>query len=93
MNIRRKYEQDPNYEMSSNDGKDYSLILYNDDVHDFNYVINSLMEVCKHDAVQAEQCTYLVHYHGNCQIKTGKYNQLCDIKNKLVKKGLTVEMI
>ena len=51
------------------------------------------MEVCKHDAVQAEQCTYLVHYHGNCQIKTGKYNQLCDIKNKLVKKGLTVEMI
>ena len=93
MDIRRKYEQDPNYEMSSNDGKDYSLILYNDDVHDFSYVINSLIEVCKHDPVQAEQCTYLVHYHGSCQVKTGKYAQISQIKNNLTEKGLTVEML
>jgi ATP-dependent Clp protease adaptor protein ClpS len=93
MNIRRKYEEDSNYEMSSNDGKDYSLVLYNDDVHDFNYVINSLIEICNHEAVQAEQCTYLVHYRGNCQIKTGKFNQLYQIKTRLIEKGLTVEMI
>lgn len=93
MNIRRQYEQDPNYEMSSNDGKDYSLILYNDDVHDFNYVIDSLIDICKHDPVQAEQCTYLVHYTGKCQIKAGKFDQLRIIKNKLLDKGLTVEMI
>jgi len=93
MNIRRKYEQDPNYEMSSNDGKDYSLILYNDDIHDFNYVISSLIEICNHDEIQAEQCTYLVHYSGNCQIKRGKHNQLNQIKNELIEKGLTVEMI
>jgi len=93
MNIRRKYEEDPNYEMSSNDGKDYSLILYNDDIHDFNFVINSLIEICNHDEIQAEQCTYLVHYSGNCQIKRGKHNQLNRIKNELIEKGLTVEMI
>lgn len=93
MNIKRQYEQDPNYEMSSNDGKDYSLILYNDDVHDFNYVINSLIEICRHDPVQAEQCTYLVHYTGKCQIKSGKYDQLRAIKDKLLSKGLTVEII
>jgi ATP-dependent Clp protease adaptor protein ClpS len=79
--------------MSSNDGKDYSLILYNDEVHDFNYVINSLIEICRHDEIQAEQCTYLVHYRGNCQIKRGKHNQLNQIKNQLIEKGLTVEMI
>lgn len=93
MDIKRQYEQDPNYELSSNDGKDYSLILYNDDVHDFNYVINSLIEICKHEPLQAEQCTYLVHYTGKCQVKVGKFDQLRIIKEKMLNKGLTVEMI
>ncbi|MGE0089154.1 MAG: ATP-dependent Clp protease adaptor ClpS [Bacteroidales bacterium] len=93
MNIRRKYEEDSNYEMSPNDGKDYSLILFNDDLHDFNYVISSLIEVCKHDEIQAEQCTYLVHYSGKCQIKKGKFNQLNHIKKSLLEKGLTVELM
>ncbi|OFX25979.1 MAG: hypothetical protein A2041_05190 [Bacteroidetes bacterium GWA2_31_9b] len=93
MNSKRKFENDPNLEMGSNDGKDYSLVLYNDDVHDFDYVINSLIDVCSHDSVQAEQCTYLVHYCGLCDIKTGKYDRLITIKNKLEKKGLTVSII
>ncbi|HAN18545.1 MAG: hypothetical protein A2X13_14065 [Bacteroidetes bacterium GWC2_33_15] len=92
MNSKRKFENDPNLEMGSNDGKDYSLILHNDDVNDFEHVINSLIDVCSHDSVQAEQCAYLVHYCGSCDIKTGKYDGLLTMKNKLAKKGLTVSI-
>ena len=41
--------------------KEKTLILYNDDVNTFDYVIDSLVEVCDHDVVQAEPCAYLVH--------------------------------
>ena len=33
-----------------------SLVLYNDDINTFEHVIKSLVEVCGHDSVQAEQC-------------------------------------
>lgn len=32
-----------------------ALILYNDDVNTFDFVTESLIKVCKHDAIQAEQ--------------------------------------
>ncbi|MFN4929813.1 MAG: ATP-dependent Clp protease adaptor ClpS, partial [Bacteroidota bacterium] len=51
--------------------KEKTLILYNDDVNTFDYVIDSLVEVCDHDVVQAEQCAYLVHYTGKCEVKNG----------------------
>lgn len=92
MNSKRKFEKNPNLHENPHDGKDYSLILHNDDVHDFIYVIDSLIEVCNHNSVQAEQCTYLVHYRGKCEIKVGKYNQLKEMYNELLNKGLTVSI-
>jgi len=88
MSSKRKFEKDPNLEENPNDGKDYSLILHNDDVHDFVYVIDSLIEICDHDSVQAEQCTFLVHYKGECEVKTGKYYQLKEMYDGLLDKGL-----
>ena len=40
----------------------YTHILHNDYNH-FDYVIDSLVEVCKHDRLQAEQCTLIAHYN------------------------------
>ena len=40
----------------SNVDKERTLILFNDDFNTFDYVIDSLVEVCNHDVVQAEQC-------------------------------------
>jgi ATP-dependent Clp protease adaptor protein ClpS. len=42
-----------------------SLILYNDDINTFDHVIKSLVEVCGHDSVQAEQCAMIVHFKGS----------------------------
>ena len=50
----------------------YSLVLYNDDVNTFDHVINCLIRICQHDVVQAEQCAWLVHNRGKCNIKSGK---------------------
>jgi len=68
--------------------KDRYLILHNDDVHSFDFVINSLMEVCEMDATQAEQCTFLVHYKGKCDIKKGSYNNLKPYREGLTDRGL-----
>ena len=38
------------------------IVLHNDDVNTFDHVIETLIRVCKHDALQAEQCALLVHY-------------------------------
>jgi len=92
MNSKRKFEKNPNLESDPNEGGNYSLFLENDDVHDFVYVIDALIEVCDHDLVQAEQCTYLVHYKGGCEVKNGKYEQLKEMFNRLLDKGLTVSI-
>ena len=53
-----------------------SLVLWNDDVHTFDYVIKALVDICRHTAEQAEQCAILVHCHGRCTIKHGSYSDL-----------------
>lgn len=92
MNRKNDFEENSNIKNSPSSGKDYILILHNDDVHDFDYVIESLIEICDHDTVQAEQCTYLVHYKGSCDIKKGKYDYLKLMYDQLAEKGLTVSL-
>ena len=66
------------------------LTLHNDDLHTFEYVIESLIEVCDHNMEQAEQCTYLIHYRGKCDVKKGSYDFLSPFKKELSRRGLTV---
>jgi ATP-dependent Clp protease adaptor protein ClpS len=70
----------------------FQLILYNDDFNTFDFVIESLIKVCKHDPVQAEQCTYLVHYKGKCSVKRGSYEALEPMCTALLERGLTAEI-
>ncbi len=69
-------------------GEGRFLVLHNDDFHTFDFVIDSLVEICNMDLVQAEQCTYLVHYKGKCDIKKGSYEYLKPFKDGLIEKGL-----
>ena len=69
-------------------GEKKFLILHNDDVHSFDYVIDTLIEVCELEVVQAEQCTYLVHYKGKCDVKKGSVNYLKPYKQGLIDRGL-----
>lgn len=68
------------------------VVLYNDHVNTFDYVIDMLMKVCKHEALQAEQCAMLVHYKGRCVVKKGSLDKMKSIFTKLSDSGLTVEI-
>lgn len=73
--------------------KGCSLIVWNDDVNTFDWVIQTLMEVCGHSPEQAQQCTLLIHYKGKCAVKSGSYDDLkpkCDAITER-KIGATIE--
>ncbi len=71
---------------------DRQIVLYNDDFNTFDFVIQSLIKVCKHDPIQAEQCTYLIHYKGKCSVKRGSYEELEAMCTALLERGLTAEI-
>ena len=71
----------------------HEIILYNDDVNTFDFVIDSLIDVCDHTLEQAEQCTILVHYKGKCAVKTGEYEDLEPRCSKLLELGLSAEIV
>lgn len=68
------------------------LIVYNDDFNTFDFVIESLIKVCKHEVEQATQCTYLIHYKGKCQVKRGEYKDLEFMCTALLDRGITAEI-
>jgi ATP-dependent Clp protease adaptor protein ClpS len=69
-----------------------TIILYNDDVNTFEWVIECLVRYCGHDTIQAEQCAYIVHYKGKCAIKEGALKDLKPICETLLEKGLSAEI-
>lgn len=72
--------------------EDNNLIVFNDDFNTFDHVIESLIKVCEHDMVQAEQCTMLVHYKGKCDVKKGSYAFLEKMCTSLLNRGITAEI-
>lgn len=68
------------------------LMVYNDDVNTFDFVIESLIQVCKHDPIQAEQCTLLIHYKGKCVVKKGEWSYLEPMCTALLNKGISAEI-
>lgn len=70
----------------------YEIVLYDDDIHTFDFVIESLVEICDHDAIQAEQCTLIVHHNGKCAVKKGSYEELKPRCSALLDRGLSAEI-
>lgn len=69
-----------------------SIVLYNDDVNTFDWVIQCLMEVCEHTPEQAEQCSVIVHYKGKCAVKSGSYEELEPQCSALLGRDLSAEI-
>lgn len=88
---KREYEEDVLVMEESDEV--YKLVLHNDDVHTFDFVIDSLIEICGHSLEQAEQCTILVHYKGKCTVKTGSLDLLKPMHEKLISRELTSEIV
>lgn len=91
MSTKEKYESDLLLEEDT--VKQQEIVLFNDEVNTFEYVIETLIEVCDHTPVQAEQCSLIVHYNGKCTVKTGEYADLQPRCSKLLQAGLSAEIV
>lgn len=69
-----------------------NLVVFNDDHNTFDHVINTLVKVCKHDQLQAEQCTYMIHFKGKCAVKKGALPTLRPMREGIVDAGINAEI-
>ena len=90
MSNKEKYKESPFIEEFNEvkEGRDNSLVLHNDEVNTFDFVIECLIDICEHTTEQAEQCTYLIHYKGKCDVKKGSFDFLRPIRHSLIDRGL-----
>ncbi len=70
----------------------YNLVLYNDDVNTFDHVINCLIRICKHEMMEAEQCTWIVHVNGKCKVRNGSFEELEGMCIQMMNEGLSVKI-
>ncbi len=77
------------------DQHSHSLIVWNDEVNTFDWVIETLMEVCSHSAEQAEQCAMFIHFKGKYAVKEGDYETLKPMCDAITERGIgaTVEVM
>lgn len=73
----------------------FNLIVWNDEVNTFDWVIETLVEICGHSEEQAEQCAMLIHFRGKYAVKNGDYETLKPMCNSITERGInaTVEEI
>ncbi len=71
------------------------LVVWNDEVNTFEWVIETLVEVCGHNHEQAEQCAYIIHFHGKYAVANGTYDDLRPKCDAIVDRGInaTVEVV
>ena len=72
-----------------------NLIVWNDEVNTFQWVIETLMEICGHSYEQAEQCSYIIHFQGKYAVKKGTYDDLKPMCDAITDRGIgaTVEVV
>ncbi len=73
----------------------FHLVVWNDEVNTFEWVIETLVEVCKHSVEQAEQCAYIIHFKGKYSVKQGSYEDLKPMCDAITERGIgaTVEEV
>jgi ATP-dependent Clp protease adaptor protein ClpS len=68
------------------------IIVYNDDVNSFEWVIQCFMEILKHSHEQAEQLSIIIHFKGKATVKSGTKGELIPLCEALLDRGLSAEL-
>jgi ATP-dependent Clp protease adaptor protein ClpS len=77
----------------TDDDSGCQLIVWNDEVNTFDWVIETLIEICGHTPEQAEQCALFIHTKGKYAVKNGSYEILKPMCDAITERGIgaTVE--
>ncbi|MCC7503652.1 MAG: ATP-dependent Clp protease adaptor ClpS [Saprospiraceae bacterium] len=65
------------------------IIVFNDDVNSFDWVIQCFMEILKHSHEQAEQLSIIIHFKGKATVKSGARGELIPLCEALLDRGLS----
>ena len=65
-----------------------TLVLHNDEINTFDYVMEILVEICEHSITQAEQCATITHFKGKCEVKSGSVSEMKELRYQLISRGL-----
>jgi ATP-dependent Clp protease adaptor protein ClpS len=71
----------------------FNLIVWNDEVNSFEWVIETLVKICGHSPEQAEQCTIIIHYKGKCRVKNGSWEDLVPMRQAICRRGISAEIL
>src|ERR1700750_2222911 len=73
----------------------FSLVVWNDEVNTFEWVIETLVHICGHSPEQAEQCAFIIHFNGKYAVKQGDYETLKPMQEAIVDRGInaTIEEV
>ena len=88
-----QYEEDVEVLEEIIDVDQNDLMVFNDEINTFDFVIDTLMEVCGHTPEQAEQCTLLIHYKGKCSVKKGTFEELAPMRNDICRRGIDARVM
>ena len=66
----------------------HNLIVWNDDVNTFDWVISCLVDVCGHSSQQAEQCAMIIHFKGKYAVKRGSFEFLRPLAEQLIEREI-----
>ena len=71
------------------------LIVWNDEVNTFDWVIETLIQVCSHSQQQAEQSAMIIHTKGKYAVKEGSYDYLKPMCDAITDRGIgaTIEVL
>jgi ATP-dependent Clp protease adaptor protein ClpS len=90
---KERYKETPESRDTTSINEEHQLILLNDDVHTFDYVIDALVEICNHTSQQATQCTLIIHYKGSCDVKMGTIDSLLPLRKAFAEKELKAKIV
>jgi len=88
-------EQEEDVELLTENESNCHLIVWNDEVNTFDWVIITLIKVCGHHEEQAEQCAILIHTKGKYAVKEGDYEFLKPMCDAITERGIgaTIEVM
>ena len=88
MSSSSKTQFSPEVDILEETDLQHKLIVHNDEVNTFDWVIETLMKVCKHSIEQAEQCSYIIHSKGKYAVKHGSLDLLRPMKEAINDRGI-----
>jgi ATP-dependent Clp protease adaptor protein ClpS len=87
-NTQPSWKESEELDLETIDLKHSKLVVLNDEVNTFDWVITCFMEVLKHSEEQSEQLSLIIHHKGRAVVKNDSFERLRPFKEALVNRGL-----